>query len=388
MWQDQRVIDADSHVMEPGSLWREYIEPKFRDDCLSVHRDPADGDKLLIAGRPSRYIRRLGGVRPHPGQTATDWNRLRLDTYLPYEQSCTTASHDPAARLRWLDDAKIDTTFLFPSLGLIWPREADPVSPYTAAHMRAYNRWLADFVTLAPSRLIPVAELALTHDVPVKAATAAVAQLGYRHVMLPLGASRVSELDEFFAAAQENGLTIHLHKVAIPHLLPLPDAMTISSPHASRLFTHALEILPGQLFFTALLDAAVPDRFPELRFVFHECNAGWVPSWLDRITESCETLAGTSLLPREEPSSYVRQRDTFFFSIGLSEVLEQMPEWLFARLLLATDYPHPGFPPDPAREWLPVLEKLPVTYAKGVVGRNASRLLGGQGKRDDHADQD
>ena len=69
-------------------------------------------------------------------------------------------------------------------------------------------------------------------------------------------------------------------------------AAAVTSSAAGRLFTHALEILPGQLFLTALIDARVPDRFPALRFAFHECNAGWVPSWLDRLTESHQTLTG------------------------------------------------------------------------------------------------
>jgi predicted TIM-barrel fold metal-dependent hydrolase len=380
MWQGEKVIDADSHVMEPGWLWQQYIEPGFRDNCLRVHRDPADGDKLLIAGKPSRLIRRLGGVRPDPGHSPPDWNSLQLDSYLSYDDSCTPASWDPAARLRWLDQANIDSTFLFPSLGLIWPRESDPRSSYTAAHLRAYNRWLADFAAAAPGRLIPVAQLALTEGESVAAATAAVARAGFGHVMLPLGAARVADLDEFFAAAQEHGLAVHLHKVAIPHLLPLPGATTMSTPHAGRLFTHALEILPGQLFLTALIDAAVPDRFPELRFAFHECNAGWLPSWIDRLTESYQTLAGGGTpLPESEPDSYLRQRDMFFFSIGLGEDVGQMPEWLFTRLLLATDYPHPGFPPDPEAEWALSLRKLPTSHARALTGRNAYRLLNREG---------
>ena len=35
-----RIIDADSHFMEPLDLWERYIEPEFRTRCLRFTQDP------------------------------------------------------------------------------------------------------------------------------------------------------------------------------------------------------------------------------------------------------------------------------------------------------------------------------------------------------------
>jgi hypothetical protein len=42
--------------------------------------------------------------------------------------------------------------------------------------------------------------------------------------------------------------------------------------------------------------------------------------------------------------------------------------------LLATDYPHPGTPVDPAAAWEAELDKLPDHDAQALLGANASRL--------------
>ncbi len=375
MWGNLSVFDADSHVMEPLWLWPEFIDPSFRGSCLRTVRDPRDGDRLMIDGRPSSIIRRLGGVAPVAGEPVRDWNHLEHgQEFVSYQDSCTPASWDGAERLRLMDQQGVDRTFLFPSLGLIWPRETDPGSPYALAHFAAYNRWLLSMTAHDPDRLLPVAQVGAHPELP--RTLASLADSGYRHVLMPLGLSGgLGEADGFFSTAQELDLTVHLHKVAVPHLLPLSEATTFRSATAGAFFNHMNEILPGQLFLTALLDARVPDRFPGLRFVFHECNVGWLPAWLERAGESWETLRTNRVETlAQRPSDYLTDRDSFFFSVGLGENLSRFPDELWSRLLLATDYPHPGTPTDPASEWACELDGLHADQAAALTGVNAGRI--------------
>ncbi|WP_182879238.1 MULTISPECIES: amidohydrolase family protein [unclassified Microbispora] len=377
MWNGYPVVDADGHVIEPGNLWEEYVDPAFREACLRVERDPSDGDRLLIDGRPSRLIRRLGGVPYDPDEPIVDWNTLERAEYAPFRESCPPASYDGDARVRWLDAEGIEATLLFPSLGLIWPREVDCASPYAVAHLRAYNRWMADFASAAPDRLVPVGQLALSPEAPFPQEVAALAATGFRHVMLPHGVTVLdARLDPFWAAAQDHGMVIHLHKVAVPHLLPLPLPTSVRAPGTGAFFNHVNEILPGQLFLAGLLDARVPDRFPDLRFAFHECNIGWLPAWLERAQESFETLRETGRdTPDHPPRHYLYDRDAFFFSTGLGERLDGLPEELRSRVLLATDFPHPGTPFRPREEWDPVLAAFPEDLRRALLGENALRIL-------------
>jgi hypothetical protein len=35
----QGTIDADGHVLEPGTLWEDYLEPRYRDRALRIRRN-------------------------------------------------------------------------------------------------------------------------------------------------------------------------------------------------------------------------------------------------------------------------------------------------------------------------------------------------------------
>lgn len=390
MWHGHKVVDADGHIMEPLWNWESYLDPAFRENRLRVVRDEQDGDKLLVQGRPSSLVRRLGGLPAPEDGEIRDWNSLPADgVFASYRESCTRASWDGPTRLAWLDAAGIDATLLFPSLGLIWPREVDPTNPWALAHFDAYNRWIADMTASDPERLLPVAQVPATEDAPDRLRR--LADAGFAHAMIP-GGIRDSLLpaEPLFAAAQELDIALHLHKVAVPHFLPIArrrgGSTSLSAPAMGPLFNHINETLPGQLHLAALLDAGVPDRYPRLRFAFHECNAGWLPSWLDRAEESWHTLRGNGQtgLCELPPRTYFVERDTFFFSVGLGEDLTRLPDWLTRRLMLATDYPHPGTPKDPAAEWAEALSALPEAFAAGLTGANAARLVSVRTARKEH----
>lgn len=49
-----RIIDADSHFMEPLDLWERYIEPQFRSRCLRFERDPETGRHVMVLNENKR----------------------------------------------------------------------------------------------------------------------------------------------------------------------------------------------------------------------------------------------------------------------------------------------------------------------------------------------
>ncbi len=54
-----RIIDADSHFMEPLDLWERYIEPEFRARCLRFTQDPHTGTHAMLVNE-SKQIRGVG----------------------------------------------------------------------------------------------------------------------------------------------------------------------------------------------------------------------------------------------------------------------------------------------------------------------------------------
>ena len=62
------VADADGHIMEPGDLWKENLEPRYRDRAMQVTRGEDGLDYLEIDGSRSRGPRRRPGVLGNLGR--------------------------------------------------------------------------------------------------------------------------------------------------------------------------------------------------------------------------------------------------------------------------------------------------------------------------------
>ena len=69
-----KVIDADSHILEPGDLWMEYIEPKYRDRALKIAEDEKGLEYLSVDGKPSWFAQ--GGTLGALGAIGQDATRI------------------------------------------------------------------------------------------------------------------------------------------------------------------------------------------------------------------------------------------------------------------------------------------------------------------------
>src|SRR5215210_6120690 len=52
------AVDADGHILEPPTLWEEYIDPKFRDRALMFKLDDKGLEELWYDGKVSELSRR------------------------------------------------------------------------------------------------------------------------------------------------------------------------------------------------------------------------------------------------------------------------------------------------------------------------------------------
>jgi hypothetical protein len=50
-----KIVDGDSHFIEPLDLFLQYIEPAYRDRAMCVVKDPTTGKRqLIVDGKPMR----------------------------------------------------------------------------------------------------------------------------------------------------------------------------------------------------------------------------------------------------------------------------------------------------------------------------------------------
>jgi predicted TIM-barrel fold metal-dependent hydrolase len=375
------IIDADGHIMEPSQMWRDYIGPSHAHKAVRVIRDAANGDKLVVNDTICPLPPRLGGVRPVAGEPIRDWNCLNdLDEYAPYDESCLKPSFDAAARIAWMNDEGIDRSILFPSLGLIWPRYCLDRLDVLSANIDAYNRWIMDFASVNCKRLVPVAMTVAAQDEHYTTDLHALASNGFRAIMLPFsersaGTPFSKRFDGFWKEAEEIGLVVCLHKAALPWQIG-GLGRTLGIPGNGSFFEHVNETLPGQMNLASLFDNCMPDRFPKLQFAFQECNAGWVPAWLERAEESLGVVRerGDTTL-RYSPAEYVGGGSTFLFVVGPTEDVRRMFGYEHA-LAVASDYPHPDCTEQCVRVWRTLVAPFVAKHQEAVLGLNAERLFG------------
>jgi predicted TIM-barrel fold metal-dependent hydrolase len=160
------VVSSDGHVGAPVGQYRDYVEPKYRDDF----------DGWLEQFVPQWAATQLKDSRFQETLSESykrEW--LKDEKTAQYAASGTC---DPAVRLKVLDEDGIAADVLFPDdqsanvppfIGFTrefdrpWREEYSPELKLAGA--RAYNRWLAEFCSAAPDRLLGLALLGSLADV-------------------------------------------------------------------------------------------------------------------------------------------------------------------------------------------------------------------------------
>jgi uncharacterized protein len=212
---------------------------------------------------------------------------------------------DPRERIELLDKEGIDKAILYPTPGLVWGAEVFDV-PLACAYARAYNRWIADFCRDSNSRLVPIAHLVMADPEEAARELARAVKDGCKGAFVYLHSiDRKShghpDHDRVFAAAQDFDVPLALHP-------------SLDNPKWS-VWQRFDDVMWSDWFFNvsgasamhmalaSFFSYGVFDRFPRLRLVVLESNAGWIGSWLDWADALyTRTSAGGSVRLPDRPS--------------------------------------------------------------------------------------
>src|SRR5260370_4632909 len=157
MSRTYNVIDADGHVLEPFTLWNDYMDPQYRERAPKLVKDKHGKERWLREEKrlgSQAGFGGIGGVGARQGVVAAD--------AMEYKDG-RKGGFDPHARIPDMDLDGIDAAFLYPSLGLFAGAVSDPA--FAAPMCRAYNRWLAHYPNPYPAPLSPITILPL-HPIP------------------------------------------------------------------------------------------------------------------------------------------------------------------------------------------------------------------------------
>lgn len=339
------AIDCDGHILEPPDLWETYLEPKYRDRAIKIVTNDDGYECLQFDGRLSKlsapgFVGLLGamGDPDHaPGPERT------------YLKGAPFGSMDPKERVRLLDQEGLAKSILYPTIGILWEAEVkDP--ELSAAYCRAYNRWIVDFCSDSGGRLIPIAHISLGDvDAAVeelKRAAEAGCKGGF---FLPFTWSGIApgeaHYDRLWATAQELGVPMAVH----PGFEPSTYAVTqrfggdiaLSEPINFSWYFDVFVVQGVIQAFATLFQYGTFDRFPNLKFVVLESQAGWLGYLLDRMDAVFKGPMGATTDMKELPSTYFR-RQCWISADPDERALAHIIDYVGAdRFFWASDYPHP-----------------------------------------------
>lgn len=344
MHEGLRVVDADLHVIEPMSIWEEYLDPGFRDRAPrpvpeKSHGWLVVGDRLVPAGAELPARQRALEIRYRSPEILS-----KLAARGDDEMSELTHGTTPGGMLKAMDVEGVDIAVVFRTKAahVIAFDGMDP--QLAAAYCRAFNRWVADFCSEDPSRLRAGMQVPL-HDpaVAVDVAREAVEDLGGLTLVLPSHMVNGRPFDHpdyepLWDLAEDLGVPVSFHGIQASHTDGMLANRYPGNPVLGHAVGHPVELMCA---LGSVVTGGVAARHPGLRFAFLEGNCGWLPWWLWALDERWEKWGDVERTGQTELPSEVFARQCWVATDVDEEELGHVAATVGGdNLVLSTDWPH------------------------------------------------
>jgi len=366
------MVSADSHITEPPRCYIDHIEPKFRDRAPRMVKGPAGGDVFIVDGLQGSVPM---GIIAAAGQ---DPRAMRLDEAA--FEDLHRGGWDPNARLKDQDKDGVVAEVLYPSVGMALCNLTD--APYMSACFKAYNRWLEGFVSTAPERLIGIGQTAVTSIDEAIDDLHEIKKQGLRGVMLPGYPCTDFDYDDpafdsLWQTAVDLALPLSFHILTSERGR---NSMGISKsadrgPKENR--AHAV-MRANQDIIGMFIWTRVFERFPKLRVVCVESDAGWAPHYIYKLNYHYERRRFWSNFGemQKKPGEYFCENVYMTFQddvVALQTVDMMNPK----RLMWANDFPHSDSTwPNSQKLYTDLTAHLPEKHKRAIYRDNVVELYG------------
>jgi len=329
---EYKLISADSHFVEPPTMWAERMDKRFRDRAPRTVKglNGRDGEWFVCENITPMTVAGFFGAGV-PSQELPAHAKKGFD-------EAPKSVWDPSYRLADQDRDGVQAEVIYTSMGM--PLFGLDDAELRSACFRAFNDWAVDYCSHDLNRLVPLGLITL-EDVPAAVTELQrIAKRGMRGAMIwaePPDDRPYSHPDyePFWAAAQDLNMPLSLHILTA-------RSGTGANPTAGQSFVLSLATLHHQIerSICVMVYGGVLEKFPRLKIVSAENDVGWMPYLmyrLDTIQSRLGALGGMKLPMRA--SEYVKRQvyATFIADPVFADSLHRYgPE----NIMWSSDYPH------------------------------------------------
>jgi predicted TIM-barrel fold metal-dependent hydrolase len=294
MIENQFVVSADGHLLEPTDLFVTRLPKHLRD--RGVWEEDFEIEPLVEGG--ARIFRRLH-TSGFEGWTVSRYRQT----------GGRTPEGDPDLILEDMDFDGVDVQLMHPNLSLFGLYSDD--HELSMAHARVYSDYVVERFSPYFSRIAPTAPVPITDIADAVAEIERVAAAGFRAILLPAIPPKpyfAPDYEPVWAAAQANGVHAFFHcatggvKTDDSKAIPLRAVMGMADEinntvtpklAARRMMTQCVHntINPQQIMIE-LIAGGVPERYPDLHFGLIEFNAHWLASLVGAMEKAWKTGTG------------------------------------------------------------------------------------------------
>ena len=361
-----RLIDADTHINEPPDLWTKRVPAKFKDRAPHMqHFEQGDAWVLEGVKDPINFGSNASAGIPLADRSAwVRWEDIRAGGY------------DPKARLLEMDADLVDAAVIYPTPRISHLVIANPDPEFHLAMVQAYNDWLSEYCEHDPSRL---GGIMLVPNRGVADAVREIQRVADRPGIVgcligcyPHGDLNLAEEDDpVWQEIAGRGMPLHIH-VALVNEYP-------RDIYASGAITEGLVMgylrfrdVPGRML--QFLEGGVFNRFPDLKIVLAEVDAGWVPYVKEQVDNRVlRREYGAAMRKKRLPSSVIEEH--FYYTYITDHfALRNRHAIGVERLMWSTDFPHGG------SDWPFSVRTIHADFAD-VPGRERDLILAGNAQR-------
>lgn len=348
--RDIKIIDTDTHVVEPPDLWTSRISDKWGDLVPHVEWDDNAGIEAWFTGG-----QRLG---PVGSPAMAGWHEH--PPFHPRRFSDTDpVSWDATKRAAMMDTYGIQSAILYPNVAVF---DAKTILQMGDKELqlnciKAYNDFLVDFSNEQPGRYVAVSALPFWDLDETLKEIDRCAAMGHKGIVFTqdpsyFGLPQLTDRfwDPMWASAQEKGMPINFH-IASGDLDPFSVGHPDNGIHANYAAMGVSFFLANAKTIAQLINGGICHRFPELNFVSVESGIGWLPFALSALDWQWKNCGVAKEHPEYKllPSEYFKRQIYGCFWFEHETALSAIEQLGADNILYETDYPHPtSMSPGPA----------------------------------------